>query len=179
MHWEEVDFAILEVVVVAAPHTVEGEECVDHPSLLEGVRVAYAQTYHHTPATTIAWLELDNLATLKEERASEVEGLHTSVGTHIETSCLALDVEAVLSLKDAASCVDVVAVAPLDGLVWREHRVDGDGRVRAYHKLELRIYHTHHSVEGIELGVDLRTRKCRYSHHCHSQYQYIYFILHP
>ena len=123
---EEIYLAISEVVVVAAPHTIEGEEGIDHPSLLEGVRIADTQTDHHTPAFAIAGLEGYEFVVLEDEWACQIECLHSGIGTHIEASYLSIYIEAVFGLEYAETGVNIVAVAPADCLVWREHRVNRD-----------------------------------------------------
>ena len=143
---EEVDLAILHVVVVVAPHTIEGEEGIDHPSLLEGVRISDAKADHHTPASSETLLEGDEFIVLEEEWTGQIEGLHSGIGTHIETLYISVYIETVLSLEDSKTGVDIVAVAPTDSLVWREHRVNRDRRVWSYHEFELRVDDTHTGV---------------------------------
>ncbi len=120
---EEIYLAICKVVVVPAPHSVEGEEGIYNPSLLEGVSIADTYACHNTETTTKALFKGYQLSILEEIRASQIESLHSSIGTNIETSCLALNVETILCLQNAEQRVNIVAIAPLYRFVGREHWV--------------------------------------------------------
>ena len=80
---EHIYLSVCKVVVIPAPHSIEGEEGINNPALLEVMRVTDTDTRHHTKATTKALLEGDELTATKEEWACEVKRLHTGVGADI------------------------------------------------------------------------------------------------
>ena len=104
--------AVVVVAVVPRPGAVDAEEDIHNPSLTQMVLPARADTCHNAEALAVLILSAEELTILKELRAVDVEGHHTSIGTQVPAMSGLLEVVAVLANEHAKIRVLAIYALP-------------------------------------------------------------------